>query len=113
MSKRVNLTEKYPPGEGETAVQYTGRLLGLARALGINRQCSIGYHEECSDPYGEDCMCSCHALGVTLTRDQLESWAGRELTDEEVEALDTAIPESSIPEAVATIVGSMEPAGRD
>jgi hypothetical protein len=39
-----------------------------------------------------------------LTRDQLESWAGRELTDDEVETLDTVLPESSIPEAIGEIV---------
>ncbi len=42
--------------------------------------------------------------GVTLTRDQLESWAGRALSDEEVEALDTHISLSSIPEAVAEMI---------
>lgn len=104
MGKRVNLTEKFPPGPDEDGATYTGRLLKEARAAGTNRQCSIGYHEECSDPYGESCMCSCHAVGITLTRDQLESWAGRELSDEEVETLDTVLPESSIPEAIGEIV---------
>lgn len=104
MSRRVNLAEKYPPGPKETGAEYTGRLLSLARQYGTNRQCSIGYHDECSDPYGESCMCSCHALGITLTRDQLESWAGRELTDEEVEALDRRIPDSSVPEAIQIMV---------
>lgn len=100
---RVNLTAKYPPGENETAAAYTDRLLTLARQHGTFRQCSIGYHDECSDQYGESCNCSCHALGIELTRDQLEAWAGRELNDEEVEALDMAIPNSSIPEAIRTI----------
>lgn len=104
MSQRVNLTEKYPPDGDEGAAEYTGRLLQLAREHSVNRQCSIGYHDECSDPYGDSCMCSCHALGITLTRDQLEYWAGRQLSDEEVEALDNAIPNSSVPEAVAIIV---------
>ena len=45
--------------------------------------------------------------GVHLTRDQLESWAGRSLSDEEVEALDTAIPESSIPEAISIIADNL------
>lgn len=108
MGQRVDLTEKYPPGPEEDAAAYTNRLLGHAREAGTFRQCSIGYHNECSDPYGDECMCSCHAPGVTLTRDQLESWVGRELSDEEVEALDTSIPESSIPEAVRTIVESFD-----
>lgn len=103
MSDHINITATYPPGEKETSAQYTNRVTALARNHGVFRQCSIGWHEECSDPNGYDCMCSCHALGITLTREQLEAWAGRELTDEEVEALDTAIPESSIPEAIATI----------
>lgn len=104
MGKRVNLAEKYPPLVGETGAEYTTRLLSHAREAGTNRQCSIGWHDECSDPYGESCMCSCHAVGITLTRDQLESWAGRELTDDEVETLDTVLPESSIPEAIGEIV---------
>ena len=40
---------------------------------------------------------------VTITREQLQDWAGRVLTDDEVDILDTCIPNSSIPEAVATI----------
>lgn len=42
--------------------------------------------------------------GVHLTRDQLESWAGRALSDEEVDALDMRIPDSSIPEAIQTMI---------
>lgn len=45
-------------------------------------------------------------LTVTITRDQLECWAGRELSDDEVARLDDAIPMSSIPEAIGTIVDS-------
>ena len=101
---RVNLTEKFPPGPDEEAGAYTDRLMKLAREHGTFRQCSIGWHGECSDQYGDECNCSCHAVTIEITRDQLESWAGRELSDEEVEALDTAIPESSIPEAIRTIV---------
>jgi hypothetical protein len=41
--------------------------------------------------------------GIELTRAQLEAWAGRSLTDGQVEMLDDAIPNSSIPESVATI----------
>jgi hypothetical protein len=41
---------------------------------------------------------------VRISRAQLEAWAGP-LTDEQVELLDECIPNSSIPDAVATIVG--------
>jgi hypothetical protein len=41
--------------------------------------------------------------GITLTRGQLEAWVGFTLTDEQVEQLDEAIPNSSIPEAISTI----------
>jgi hypothetical protein len=41
---------------------------------------------------------------VEITRDQLECWAGRELSDEEVARLDECIPNSSIPEAIGAIV---------
>ncbi len=48
-------------------------------------------------------------VGVTLTREDIEEWAGRPLTDEEVARLDDALPYSSVPEAVATIVGHLSP----
>lgn len=41
--------------------------------------------------------------GVTLTREQLEAWADRELTDDEVYEIDEAVPHSSIPEAIGVI----------
>ena len=43
---------------------------------------------------------------VIITRDQIECWAGRELTDDEVSTLDDCIPQSSIPDAVGDIVAS-------
>jgi len=58
--------EMPPALPGETADQYTDRLIG---ADGTdrrpydhprNRQCSIGWHDECSDPDGERCKCPCH-----------------------------------------------------
>ena len=41
--------------------------------------------------------------GIELTREQLEAWAGMTLSDEEIEALEESIPNSSIPEAIATM----------
>lgn len=41
--------------------------------------------------------------GVTLSRFQLEEWAGYPLTDEQVDRLAAAFPKSSIPEAVNEI----------
>lgn len=43
-----------------------------------------------------------------ITREQAESWAGRALSDDELERLSDAIPNSSIPDAVDTIVSSWE-----
>lgn len=40
---------------------------------------------------------------VILYRSQLEEWAGRTLTDEEVSWIAAAIPRSSIPGAIDTI----------
>ncbi|WP_292976680.1 hypothetical protein [Mycobacterium sp.] len=40
---------------------------------------------------------------VILHRSQLEEWAGRTLTDDEVDAIALAIPRSSIPSAIETI----------
>lgn len=45
--------------------------------------------------------------GITLTRGQLNAWAGRDLTDEEVETLEEAIPNSSIPEAIQLMADSL------
>lgn len=45
--------------------------------------------------------------GVFLTRDQIECWVGRRLTDDEVDRLDDAIPHSSIPEAIGVIADSL------
>lgn len=51
-------TEERKPDE--TNGEYTDRLVALGSALGINRQCSIGWHYECSDPAGDTCRCACH-----------------------------------------------------
>lgn len=42
--------------------------------------------------------------GVTITRGQLEHWAGRQLTDTEVAQVQDALPNASVPEAIATII---------
>lgn len=42
-------------------------------------------------------------LTVEITRDQLEAWAGRTLTDAQVAQLDQIIPDSSIPDAIGVI----------
>lgn len=44
---------------------------------------------------------------VTITRKQLEAWAGRELTDEMVDAIDACIPDSTIPDAIGEIAASV------
>ena len=41
--------------------------------------------------------------GIMLTRFQLEEWAGYPLTDDQVDRLASAIPKSSIPEAINEI----------
>ncbi|MEU7905863.1 hypothetical protein [Actinoplanes sp. NPDC049118] len=44
---------------------------------------------------------------VEITREQVECWAERALTDDEVSRLDDCIPNSSIPDAVADIVAGL------
>jgi hypothetical protein len=54
--------------------------------------------------------------GILLTREQLREWAGlgRDLTDDELDELDDCIPNSSIPDAIETIVTeAMNLAGED
>jgi len=41
--------------------------------------------------------------GITLTRGQLEEWAGRPLTDDQLDRLASSIPKSSIPDAINEI----------
>jgi hypothetical protein len=43
-----------------------------------------------------------------ITREQLECWAGRALTDVDLSELDEAIPNSAIPDAIGEIVASMD-----
>ena len=42
--------------------------------------------------------------GVLLTRAQIDAWAGTTVTDDELVELGDAIPNSSIPDAIETIV---------
>lgn len=44
---------------------------------------------------------------VTITREQLEAWAGCKLADAEVDAIDDAIPNSSIPDAINEITAAI------
>lgn len=44
------------------------------------------------------------AVTSIITRAQLDEWAGRHLADYEIERLAKAIPHSSIPDAIGTIV---------
>lgn len=41
--------------------------------------------------------------GITITRDQLETWVGHELTDDQVDDIGECVPNSSIPQAIASI----------
>lgn len=47
------------------------------------------------------------ARSVTLTYEQLCAWAGRELSVDEIDKIDMAIPHSSIPEAISTIADNL------
>jgi hypothetical protein len=42
-------------------------------------------------------------MGITLTREQLEAWAGRTLTDDQVSGIAQAIPHSPVPLAITVI----------
>ena len=48
--------------------EETEARVAAGRAMGMFRQCSIGYHEECSDPDGDECTCTCHTNGGAETR---------------------------------------------
>lgn len=46
--------------------------------------------------------------GITVTAEQLAAWVGRPLSPDEVDQLDEAVPNSSIPELIAMIVDSFD-----
>lgn len=48
-----------------------------------------------------------HTYPVKISLDQVTEWAGRELTHNELIRLDKAVPNSSIPEAIAVIAGAV------
>jgi hypothetical protein len=50
--------------------------------------------------------------GITLTRGQLEAWAGKALTDEQVELIEESVQFSSIPEAIS-LIASQFPADEE
>jgi hypothetical protein len=47
--------------------------------------------------------------GITLTRAQLDAWAGFALTDEDVERIEEALPLSTLPDVVGTIAFAVRP----
>lgn len=68
---------------------------------GADRRCP-----ECRTPLHPDGVRP--TATVEITREQLEGWAGRILTDADVADLDELIPLSSIPAAVNEIVAGMD-----
>jgi hypothetical protein len=59
--------------------------------------------EEAEMDYPDD-----DAPGVGFTRAQVQAWAGRALTDEEIERIEEAVSNSSIPEAIGIIASALE-----
>lgn len=47
-------------------------------------------------------------IGILITRDQIETWAGRSLSDDELDRLDEALPHSTLPDTVGLIVDGFE-----
>jgi hypothetical protein len=46
--------------------------------------------------------------GISFTREQVEAWAGRKLTGDQMQDLEDALPNSSFPECISTIVAHMD-----
>ncbi|RAS59475.1 hypothetical protein C8D87_11487 [Lentzea atacamensis] len=47
-------------------------------------------------------------LTQLITREQLEEWVGRSVSDDDLAQLDVAIPNSSIPQSLADIIASLD-----
>ncbi|MFB1299594.1 hypothetical protein ACAG24_029235 [Mycobacterium sp. pW049] len=87
-----------------------------------NDECACSQPEECRRrrdyaealplPTGAELLAMLAAALDTpaepMTADQASSWAGRPLTADELDRLSEAIPHSSIPEAIDTIVASWD-----
>ncbi|CAL9677537.1 hypothetical protein SUDANB95_07862 (plasmid) [Actinosynnema sp. ALI-1.44] len=63
---------------------------------------------EMEDEHGSGPDASGERSWELISKDQAEEWAGRALTDEDMDRLDDAIPHSSIPDAISTIVCSFD-----
>lgn len=77
-----------------------------------DRECDVTFRDHWLFSPNEPPLPQEEQIGITLTRGQLEAWAGRKLTNMEVERLDEAVPHSSIPEAIAVIVDNLDLHGR-
>lgn len=87
-----------------------------------NDECACGRPQECESvrvaadrlplPTGAELLAMLAAALDTpeelISPEQANSWAGRDLTPDEVDRLAEAIPHSSIPEAIATITSSWD-----
>jgi hypothetical protein len=87
-----------------------------------NTECGCGRPDECNGvrahadtlamPTGAELLAMLAAALDTaaelITAEQARSWAGRDLSAEDIERLAEAIPHSSIPDAIGTITASWE-----
>lgn len=75
---RVETPWSAPIIPGEDIGARTDRLSRAGAGLGVNRQCSIGWHDECSDPEGESCQCKCHGEEAKAKQAAFGTfWAGQ------------------------------------
>jgi hypothetical protein len=77
------------------------RIADARLALEKTRQIAYAINDGPEPEFDDD-------IAVSFTRDQVNEWAGRRLTDDELARLEEALPNSTFPETVGLIVGSME-----
>ena len=87
-----------------------------------NSECACGHPDECNRvrdhadslplPTGAELLAMLAAAldspAELITAEQATSWAGRDLTAEDLDRLAEAIPHSSIPDAIDTIIASWD-----
>lgn len=109
-----HLADEYMAGDVDTASYNEGRRSVyeelLVEALKVPEGAMDTYWERYPAPDDVQTPDLPDASTILITIEQVNEWVGRRLNYEEWEALEQAVPNSSIPEAIQSLVEPSEPA---